>query len=71
MKIFSIKFVTKKVILIFGVRWLILLKNARVSPNELRDAQVCTGYMLQRAAVPVADGSCFSAFNRRLISYFK
>ncbi len=35
MKIFSIKFVTKRVILIFGVRWL-LLKNAHVSPKCLK-----------------------------------
>ncbi len=33
MKIFSIKFVIKKVILILGVRWLLLLKNAHVPPK--------------------------------------
>ncbi len=33
MKIFSIKFVIKKVILIFGVRWSLLLKNSHVPPK--------------------------------------
>ncbi len=33
MKRFSIKFVIKKVILIFGVRWPLLLKIAHISQN--------------------------------------
>ncbi len=33
MKIFSIKFVIKKVILIFGTRWPLLLKKMLMSPN--------------------------------------
>ncbi len=33
MKIFSIKFMTKEVILIFGVRWFFFLKNAHVCPK--------------------------------------
>ncbi len=35
MKIFIIKFVIKKVILISGVRWLLLLKNAYIPQNFL------------------------------------
>ncbi len=41
-KIFSIKFVTKKVKLIFGVRW-ILLKNAQVSPKCFKP--VCNNFL--------------------------
>ncbi len=33
MKIFCIKFVSKKVTFIFSVRWLLLLQNAHVSPK--------------------------------------
>ncbi len=42
MKIFSIKFLIKKVILIFGVRWLLLLKNAHVSPKCFKP--VCNNF---------------------------
>ncbi len=42
MKIFGIKFVIKNVILIFGVRWLFLLKNAHVSPKCFKP--VCNNF---------------------------
>ncbi len=43
MKIFSIKFGIKKVTLIFGVRWLLLLKNAHVPQNVLNQCVITFG----------------------------
>ncbi len=55
MKIFCMKFVTKKVILIFGVRWLLLLKNAHVSPKCFK---------------PVYNNSCPTLYYCTLQNYY-